>query len=468
MKKLILLLLAGFSLNLNAQHFVSAQKLGSAQASQFSFFSSQAKYNIDFYKILYNTTDVDGTGTVASGMMCVPKGTACDSLPMISYAHGTVLRKQDVPSRNNGESLLIKVASSTGAISIAPDYLGLGDNPGLHPYLHAESEATATIDLMRAAREYLGDSMGVYFSGETFLTGYSQGGHAAMAAAKYIQDNNLMNEFELAGAAPASGPYNLSGSQARVLVSDQPYSNPGYVCYLLFGLNRVYGNIFQNYSDILKAPYDTLIPPYFDGTYDMTVVNNLLPDTLSGFLRDSVLTNFKNDSVAKNHPIWQALMAQNNYNWKPTFPLRMHYCTLDEQVNFQNTLDADSAMTAQGATNVQAINNGPLNHGGCVTPSFQGILGFYLNTTDNCTIGLESYRFASNISVYPNPASGYFEVVGFEQTIQLKVINTSGQVVMQRELSSQQAVSTSGWPSGMYTLEITQGGKRAYQKLVVR
>jgi hypothetical protein len=39
-------------------------------------------------------------------------------------------------------------------LSAMPDYIGMGGSPGLHPYVHAASEATASIDMIRAAREF--------------------------------------------------------------------------------------------------------------------------------------------------------------------------------------------------------------------------------------------------------------------------------------------------------------------------
>src|SRR5690606_25458164 len=112
-------------------------------------------------KIRYVTRDIRGDSTVASGALMMPEGTGCDSLSMISYAHGTVLEKEDVPSRYNQEAIIATLMASTGRIVVAPDYLGLGDNPGLHPYLHGESEATATIDLIRATSEFLNTSSSV-------------------------------------------------------------------------------------------------------------------------------------------------------------------------------------------------------------------------------------------------------------------------------------------------------------------
>lgn len=452
---------------LGAQHFVSATYLGNTAPSAFIILTNKATYNVDAYKITYNTTDVDGSATIASGILAVPQGMSCDSLPAVAYCHGTVLRREDVPSRDNAESVVPKVAASVGAIAVAPDYLGLGDNPGLHPYLHAETQATATIDLLRAAREYLRDSLNVYFNTQTFVTGYSQGGHAAMATVKYIQDNSLSVEFDIIGAGPASGPYNLSGSQAEVLVSNAPYSNPGYICYLLFGMNRVYGNIYQSYSDILKAPYDTLIPPYFDGTFDMAAVNALLPDTLSGFLQDSVLTNFKNDSVGRTHPIWQALVAQDNFDWNPSFPMEIYYCTLDEQVNFQNALDAEAAMLANGAS-VTAVDRGALTHGGCVVPTLQRALNYFLSLSSPCTIGLEEQLFAQKIQLYPNPASDYFSIEGLENRFDLSVFNSLGQSLHHSTLVDGEPVDIRTWLPGVYMLEISQNGQRAYRRLVIR
>jgi acetyl esterase/lipase len=449
-----------------SQHLVSATFIDQTQPTTFSLFTPQAIYAVKAYKITYHTTNVDGTPTVASGLVVVPEGTSCDSLPMAVYNHGTVLLKNDVPSRNNSEALITKVVASTGAIAVAPDYLGLGDNPGLHPYLHAQTEATATIDLMRAAREFSGDSLQIYFNTETFVTGYSQGGHAAMATTRYIQDSGLTSEFNLIGAGPASGPYYLSGSQAKVLVSNQPYSNPGYVCYLLFAMNRVYGDIYQAYADILKAPYDTLIPPYFDGNYDMSVVNALLPDTLSGFLQDSVLANFRNDSVSKTHPIWRALIAQDNYNWKPSFPMELYYCTQDEQVNYQNSIDAAMTMTANGA-NVSAVNKGAYNHGGCVVPSLQGALGFFISQRSNCNIGLIENKAVDKLQVYPNPVKDWFTLSGFEDLISLRVFNSEGQLILEKELNAQEPINTRAWSAGVYTIEITQNQNKVYRKLTV-
>ena len=470
MKKILpflaILLVSCFSIN--AQKLVSAQLINTTSASILVFVNPAAKYDVNTYKITYNTTDVGGTPTIASGALMVPVNSGCDQFGLVSYSHGTVLEKIAVPSNNNTEAVIPKLFASAGHVAVAPDYLGLGDNAGLHPYLHAESEATSNIDLMRAAREYIADSLSLTLNGEVFITGYSQGGHAAMASAKYIQDNNLLSEFDIKAVGPASGPYNLSGSQSAVLLSNLPYSNPGYVCYLLFSYNRVYGNIFTNYSDLLKSPYDVTIPPYFNGTYPMDSVNANLPDTISGFLQDSVLANLSSSAATGAHPIWKALQKNDNYNWVPSFPMELYYCTMDEQVGFQNALDAADSMTANGAVSVVAVNKGALDHGGCVIPSLTGALNFFqANGTACVNISLEEKLAQGLISLYPNPANNFFIIGGLEEESYIAIVDINGRVVKEGAYMPFSKFRTDELKTGFYFVRLESEGYTATIKLIM-
>jgi hypothetical protein len=442
-------------------YLVSVTPLDTTSKIYINFFANgRAQFDVANYKVVYNTVDTDGSPAIASGLLCIPLAN-CNNLGLVSYAHGTVLRRNDVPSRNNFESTIGKVFASTGYIATMPDYLGLGDNPGIHPYLHAETQATASIDLIRAAREYLATNMpSINLNGEVMLTGYSQGGHAAMGTAKYIQDNNLLGEFNIIAAAPASGPYNLAGSQSDVFIQDLPYSNPGYVVYLMFGMNRAYGNIFTNPSDILKSPYDTLIPPFFNGSFEMDTVNKLLPANISGYLQDSVLQAFVADTVNQQHPIWQALNNNSNYDWTPTMPVRMYYCTADEQVAYQNALDAETAMTANGALDAKAQFKGMLNHGGCVTPSIAAASLFFDSLSTSCNVISLMETALAEMSVYPNPTNGlvYFTSNEDIDALSITIYNSNGQLVLSKLQQSEEALDISKLPQAMYFIEVRAKG----------
>jgi hypothetical protein len=202
MKKLLLIcLLATITFSSNAQTVVSVEHLGSYSRATLiaTFFGVAFDNGVEEYKVIYNTSDIDGNPTIASGAMYIPWG--CSNFPMGVYQHGTVFDAESVPSR--GQEQIGLALAGFGYATVAPDYLGLGDNPSnIHPYLHAESQATVAADLIRAARTYIADSMGLAHNGELFITGYSQGGHAAMGFHKYIEDNNLLGEFNVVASAP--------------------------------------------------------------------------------------------------------------------------------------------------------------------------------------------------------------------------------------------------------------------------
>jgi len=459
-----------------AQYLVSHNEIGTMSTALISLLGAyQAKNGIKFYKVTYNTLDVDGNPTVASGMVVLPQRNNCDTVPVAAYCHGTVLEKDDVPSRNNLESSLGKVFGGAGHVVAMPDYLGLGDNGGLHPYMHALSEATSTIDAIRAARELMALE-NLVDNGQVFITGYSQGGHAAMATHKYIQDNNLQNEFNVTASAPLSGPYNMSGSMAPLILSSAPYSNPGYIIYLLMSYQLAYGNIYNNYSDILRSPYDTLIPPYFDGTYNMNTVNNLLPQVIDSYLVDTMLANFRAEQTTKNHPLWQALVDNDNYDWLPTSPVRMYYCTADEQVTFQNAIDAQTAMLANGATNVIAINRGNLTHGGCVQPAASAARIFFDSSAVFCAmpsnvgdttgtwIGLPNGN--ETFKVYPNPVRNFLTIED-ENISEVRIFNANGQFLQSLRNNAAQKVDMTYFPKGIYLFEIkNMEGKQSVQKII--
>ena len=76
---------------MQAQYLVSATQIGYRNAAQVQTFLNNAGYDtapmtingIKSYKITYNTIDVHGDPTVASGALYVPQNIG-DSLPLVS------------------------------------------------------------------------------------------------------------------------------------------------------------------------------------------------------------------------------------------------------------------------------------------------------------------------------------------------------------------------------------------------
>ncbi|UTW65549.1 T9SS type A sorting domain-containing protein [bacterium SCSIO 12643] len=441
-----------------SQYLQSTEYLGVFSKSIITLFGLQdAKYDVDMYKVRYHTTDLNGNPVVASGMFAVPINPTCDSLPIALYAHGTVLKRDNVPSANNPESALGKAIASMGYIVAMPDYLGLGDLPGLHPYQHGMSEATTSVDILRAAKEFMQDSLPIDFSNEMFLTGYSQGGHAAMATAKYIQDNQLESELPVAGAAPLSGAYHISKRQTDELLLDIPYDSPGYIVYLLLSFQEVYGNIFTNYSDILQSPYDTSIPPMYDGNQIISNIHAVLPNQVSQYLNPTFLNGFIADSATKNTPMWQALLDNDNHDWTPQFPIKMLYCRGDQTVKPENTLDAYDAMIANGATAVFKEDIGDFDHGDCIIPAMLGAIDYFetLRTDCDSTITLvpECICMPEGINIYPIPTRDVLNVDSWvSHTVHMEIYNINGKLIYSGRVDSNTKISTTNWSTGMYTI----------------
>jgi len=69
-------------------------------------------------------------------------------------------------------------------VGLLPDYMGFGDPDRLQPFFHADAGAVLMLDAVRAARRFLSRDGQTGFD-QVFLAGYSQGGHAAFAAADF-------------------------------------------------------------------------------------------------------------------------------------------------------------------------------------------------------------------------------------------------------------------------------------------
>lgn len=464
MKKILLsLVLLAFLSTSFSQVLVSGGFLRNYTKPQMS--GLYPENEVAMYIVRYKTNDINGNLDTASGALMVPLNRPCAAYPLMNYNHGTVFEKMDVPSRFYEVDAGLLWASH-GFIATMPDYLGMGDARGIHPYQHAESEATATVDFIRAAREYL-IQLGINLNGEVFLTGYSQGGHAAMSTHKYIQDNNLYTEFDVKASIPMSGAYDMSGVTADTIFAGA-YSNPGYIVYLINSMQMAYGNLYDSVQQYFKYPYSDNVQGWIDGTYSLTSINNNFPDSLHLFLEDSVYNDFKTNP---NNPLKLDIQLSNVYDWLPTRPIEMYYCTADEQVPYANTLKARDSMIAKGATNVTVFNGGNLNHGGCVMPSFVNGYTYVSNIATVCAApaGIDKVDMNSAISIYPNPVNGGKVTYNSDLNItNITVYNQLGQKVWSKNINNQKQLTfdVSAVKSGIFHVVFTDENNRQTTKLL--
>ncbi len=323
-----------------------------------------ANYGVQVQKLVYETIDPVGVRTIASGALALPDVSG-KSWPLVSYQHGTVAARDEAPSApGTMEQLLGVLLAGSGYAAALPDYLGLGDSPGIHPYHHAASEATAAVDMLRASRAYC-QGRGIVLNGQLFLVGYSQGGHATMALHRELEEYHAV-EFPVTASAPMAGAYDMSGMTGGAALAGEPMPNPYYFALLLSGYQSVY-HLADELGDLLAPPYNVLLPPLLDGNHSGGEINAVLPNDITEALDPGYLAAMR---ANPEHPMWQALRDNDLYRWTPRAPMRLYHCAGDGDVQFANSQVALASFHERGATHVVLIDPDPTaDHGDCVLPA---------------------------------------------------------------------------------------------------
>jgi pimeloyl-ACP methyl ester carboxylesterase len=398
----------------NTQTLVSETLIQELNKQQLSFFlnaygqrelAGRVEHGIKAYKITYKTKDTNDQESIASGLIVIPANNNC-SWSLMTYLHGTVVQKDNVPSKFSIEAQLGSVgAAIVGAVVALPDYLGLGDSPGLHPYMHAKTEASASLDMLRATREFC-QKYSIYLNDDLFIFGYSQGGHATLALHKLIEKEHA-NEFNIKNSIPMSGPYDLSGVQKDLVLGDDEYPNPFYVPYVILSYHSLYPSL-NDYAieDLFATPYNA-VSNYFTGQLSTDQINAYLPKKPKDMLKANFYTDFSNNS---NNPLRLALKENDLTDWTPKAPIHFYYCGGDKQVSPENSIDAHEKMNAVQGTNVEITNVGDLfDHTTCFTPSLARALNTFKIQATPCNLSVEKQESVSH-KIFPNPSTNQFNI----------------------------------------------------------
>lgn len=309
------------------------------------------------YRIRYWTTDPHGAETIASGLFAVPKKLKPRGI--VSYQHGTRTQRAFGPSRPSLDEgvLVAAVFAGGGYLVTAPDYIGFGASTLPHPYVHAATEASATVDLLKAA-EQLSKHLGVNWAPSVYLLGFSQGGHATAAAHRALEKDNDPR-FRVAASAPISGVYDLAGITFPHTLEGKSTASSMYLAFLFNAYSSAYD---KPLSDIVVSSYCKPIPVVFDGNHTEDEATTALPAKP----REMLTAGFA-DTYEKGQPHWflAALRENGLIDWTPKAPVRAYYGEEDVDVSPQEALALAAAGTKAGA-NIQAISTGACDHTGSV------------------------------------------------------------------------------------------------------
>jgi pimeloyl-ACP methyl ester carboxylesterase len=317
---------------------------------------AHVRYGVDVYEIEYTSHWWDGKPVKASGFYIVPHDCT-EPVPMIAYNHGTRLQRAR-SFKMSGEEVICAFFAADGYAVAMPDYLGHGTGDRAPIYMHAGTEASATVDMVQACKS-LNVQLGIKENEQLFLTGYSQGGHAAMATQRYLQLHPEAG-LKVTASAPMSGAYDLAGVQGQVI--DKPYTHPGYLPFLLLSYQEVY-HLLPDSAAYFKEPYNTTLLPYFDGNHKLNEVSAAMPSVPGAVMREDLLLAYKSDP---ENGLRKALKENTLTDWAPEAPMLMCYCKADEQVLYQNALVTRDAMEKLGSKVVHTRMAGRrFGHGIC-------------------------------------------------------------------------------------------------------
>ena len=256
--------------SLNAATF-QAQLAASSSGAQLLQLAGSPSCGVDFYYIKFWTLGGAGEPTESSGALMVPTGAApaCSGpRPIVLYAHGTnplkTLNIADITNTTNTEGALIAaVFAAQGYIVVAPNYAGYDISTlGYHPFLNAQQQSGEMIDILTAARTALPNTMSsaTSDSGKLFVTGYSEGGHVAMATQRALEASKAV----VTGAAPMSGPYALEAFGDAIFFGNVDIGSTEFSPLLTTSYQKAYQNIYTTPSEVYSATYangiETLLP----------------------------------------------------------------------------------------------------------------------------------------------------------------------------------------------------------------
>jgi acetyl esterase/lipase len=178
--------------------FIGQVSASQARGTISSLFSSagvpSTPYAVRRYRIRIATRDLQNRPTSVAAMLDVPvRGSSARPAIHVIGAGTTGIADQCAPSKERpsvrlwGDYPAANLAyASAGFVAITPDYLFFDDPQRVQPYFVSQAEAQVMLDAARAVRKLAANGrLGVTPSNSVFLSGYSQGAHAAFAGADF-------------------------------------------------------------------------------------------------------------------------------------------------------------------------------------------------------------------------------------------------------------------------------------------
>jgi hypothetical protein len=357
---------------------VSVKKIGGLSQRQtasylttMNFGSPAPRYGVDEYAVVYQTITPNGAPTTASGLLVLPRSHS-RTVRTVAYEHGTNATKKDAAttSAESYDRAATVLIAGAGFGAVAPDYLGIGLGPGHHPYMDHASETAASLDMLRAAHSVAADH-GRALTSRVMVTGFSQGGAAAMALGRALQPSG-----RLVALAPVSGPYDVEHAEIPVgLHGNQlsPQEVTFYLGYWVTSMNRLH-HFYSTPSEVFNKPFSDTIETLFDGDHSAQQIAAGLPATPQELLKPEFIARL-------DHPEGALARAMRENDgtcsrWTPRVPIRIFAANGDKDVTIVNAEHCQASLRSHGV-NAPLIDVGATDHVGSAFRSMPQIVRWF-------------------------------------------------------------------------------------------
>lgn len=351
----------------------------------------KASASVQLKKVFYTTTDAKGKSEPVTGLLILPVNGAAKGL--VVYMHGTTWDFKNGPSRILTHKDLtypeLFAFAAAGYAVAAPDYIGLGDSKPTHPYPLNIVNGRSGMDIIKPVRAFARSS-GYQLGRDLFVTGYSEGGGTAMGMVKLLEESGDP-DFRVTRAAPASGPYDLTGVTRDFLLEDVKGQDVVARAFLLgYSISYFKDAYGIKTSDYFTKRMSTTVNMNFKrGKSDKSIgVALVVMGAITGGTksRDNLLTaRFIKalEDVDMRDPVIREMSKNNVYDWSPRTPMLIINLASDRIVDPGNARKAVSTMRRRGVgrdtlRHLEIVNE-QLDHGTVVPEATYNTLRFFEN-----------------------------------------------------------------------------------------
>lgn len=316
-----------------------------------------ARNAVRLYRVTYPSVvpEQGNRPTVASGLVAVPD-TSSISFPVVSYQHGTVFGKREVPSfpEESAETqLMIAQFAGQGYVVMGADYFGMGLSEEPEGYMVKASHQQACHDMMNAGRAVL-DHMKLQGT-DLFLAGWSQGGFVTMAFLERLEAAGVPVKAAATASAPVDIFVPLNGFLNFPRKNDAPWVN---TLYILSAFS------FENYYGVPGLARSLIAEAYFEVSrkaYDKQPVDAAdIPTDLHKLIRPEYFDTKYFAASAYG----RLVAATHAYRWVIRTPVRNYYGESDEVISVGLGQLAAAYQRAIGNSAVEAVSTGETTHRG--------------------------------------------------------------------------------------------------------